>query len=248
MEIKKKIERSTSYPRFSLEECVQNLIKIKKALGKGEHDRISFAKALEYKDICGIFTAKFSAILQFGLLVKKKDGKHAISENAYKITDPLTDDEKHKELVESFNRPKVFTDLLGEFSSDGYLPQNLETILHRKHNITEKAAKNAAKCFRESGIYARVLNEEGKILKKLNSESDAIEPEDNETDERSRTFVDPFMNFFGKPTEKEIGQHKYNFPLSEGMAYLQLPGKVSKKDIEIIKKHIEILELQVAEE
>ncbi len=48
-----------------------------------------------------------AAIHPFGLVCKKESSEYAISENAYKITDPLTDDEKQKELKEAVREFKI---------------------------------------------------------------------------------------------------------------------------------------------
>ena len=43
---------------------------------------------------------------------------------------------------------------------------------------------------------------------------------------------------------RKENERTYSFPLSNGMALLKLPITVSSKDIEILRKYIEILELE----
>ncbi|MDD5772981.1 MAG: hypothetical protein PHX78_05890 [bacterium] len=246
-EIKIKRERSRSYPRINLEECIQSIIKIKQAIGKGEHDKVTFAKALGYKDICGIFLSKISALIQFGLLVKKKVNYYSIADSALKITDPLSDNEKNVELLEAFKRPNIYFELLNEFEQGTILPKNIETILHRKYNITESAAKTAAQIFKESGVYAKAFNEEGKILISLNDDSEVNSLE--KTEESNLVGITDNKEILTDKLENEIikGQHQHSFPLSEGMALIKLPGKISKKDIQKIRKYLEFIEMEIEE-
>lgn len=164
-----KRERSKAYPGAPLEECVQQTIKIKRTLGCGKHDRDSLAVALGFKGLSGAVAPKIAAMAYFGFL-DKKGADYWLSESSRRITDPLDEEEKKNEIRSALNKPTLYSELLEKFQEAGEIPEKLEVHLHRFHGIADNAAKRAADIFRESAIYAGVINEEGRFLEKADTE------------------------------------------------------------------------------
>jgi hypothetical protein len=243
---KKKRERSKAYPGCNLEQCVQDLIKTKKALGRGVHDRDSIAKAIGYENMCGPAAVKISAMVQFGLL-DKIEGGYSINSDSSKISDPISNEEKSIALKDSFRKPRFYVELLEKFEGDGMIPSQLGTHLHRFHGISLNASEIAAKIFRESGVYAGILNEEGKILSDNPSAADRDVNNKQNNGGSEQSAIDS-MELDKEPVEDKKQtqiQRQYIFPLSGGTAFLKLPAKITQKDIQILKKHIELFELEI---
>jgi hypothetical protein len=158
-----KRERSRAYPGAALEECVQLVIKIKRNLGSGKHDRASLAHGMGYSKLTGSVNPKIAALVYFGFL-DKKGALYWLSESSKKVTDPLTDDEKLNEIRDAFHRPTLFADLLSKFEPDGGIPARLEVHLHRDHGIADNATGKAAEIFRKSAVFAGIMDVDGRFL------------------------------------------------------------------------------------
>jgi hypothetical protein len=240
-------EKSRSFPTLNLKDCIASIEMIRRAVGKTPQDKVTFAKAMGHKDVSGPYLSKFASLIQFGLVSKTKTGQYILTESSYKILKPLSQEEKSNELLAAFKRPPLFLELLEqELQNQTFLPSHLDTILNRKYSITEKSSKNAAESFRESGAYAGLFTDTGEI-KSLSRNSLIISDQKNSDTDSLENFEkeQPLEQSLNKT--RQSNEHRYSFPLSNGMAYLNLPGKVNQKDIEKLRKHIEILELEIEE-
>jgi len=240
-------ERSKAYPGANLEDCVQMTLKIKRNLGSGRHDRESLATAMGYAGVSGAVSPKIAALVYFGFL-EKKGNEYWLSEESRRVTDPLTEDEKREELQAALKRPDLYQDLIAKFEPDGRIPEQLPIHLHRFHGIADNAAVRAAAIFRQSAVYAGILNEEGRfcLANRADIPPQQIKPPSIPAVPNSSTGTVPQAD--NKPPSEEHRSKTaryYAFPLSGGRAELNLPEKLSRKDIDILKKQIEILELEV---
>jgi hypothetical protein len=242
-------ERSRAYPGANLENCVAYISEIKRNLGKGVHDRDSLAKALGFDNVTGAVNQKIAALAHFGLL-QRNSGGYELSPSSARITDPVNDQERREELREAFSRPTLYRDLLSKFSPEGRIPAQLATHLHRFHGITDAASSVAADIFLESGRFAGVLDNDGKILingaPSANGAGEKSEPSVH-VPSASEQPVPPVT-----PEAKRNGattMQRFEFAISEGQtATIAVPSKLNEKDIKIIKKQIELLELQAGVE
>jgi hypothetical protein len=243
-------ERSKAYPGANLEDCAEHVRQIKINLGKGVHDRDSLAKAMGYDKATGTVNPKIAALVHFGFL-QRAQGGYALTPNAAHVTDPVNDDEKKDELRAAFIRPTLYQELVEKFAAEGQIPVQLATHLHRFHGITDAASTVAADIFLESGRFAGVLDNDGKIL--INGA-----PSANGSGEKSESTVQvlPASKQSVPPVipeeKRDTGttMQRFEFAISEGQtATITVPSRLNEKDIRIIKKQqIELLELQAGVE
>jgi hypothetical protein len=242
-------ERSKAYPGANLEDCAEYARLIKINLGKGMHDRDSLAKAMGYDKATGTVNPKIAAVVHFGFL-ERAPGGYTLTPNAASVTDPVNEDEKKDELRAAFGRPTLYQELLEKFAAEGQIPVQLATHLHRFHGITASSSNAAAQIFLESGRYAGVLDTEGKILNdrpiptpESHPAADASLLENNDV---SATANGDHENMTSSDKKSStVATQRFEFAISEGRtATISVPSELNARDIKIIKKQIELLELQ----
>jgi hypothetical protein len=249
---KQRRERSKAYPGANLEDCAEYLRLIKVNLGKGVHDRDSLAKAMGYDKASGSVNPKIAALVHFGFLQRALGG-YELTPNAARITDPLNQEEKRDEVHSAFTRPTLYQQLLEKFAAEGQIPVQLATHLHRFHGITAASSKSAAQIFLESGRYAGVLDAEGKIISSRSTTTPSA-PSSGEASQAQNkpTLVVSNGDHEGLPDEKKSvsgGTQRFEFAISDGRtATISVPSELNERDIKIIKKQIELLELQAGVE
>jgi hypothetical protein len=251
---KQRRERSKAYPGANLEECAEYVRLIKINLGKGVHDRDSLAKAMGYDKASGAVNPKIAALVHFGFL-QRAPGGYALTPNAARITDPLNEEEKKEELRTAFERPTLYQELLEKFAAEGQIPVQLATHLHRFHGITAASSNSAAQTFLESGRYAGMLDADGKIVAEgatatspTPSPAEASSLQNNATplvgngDYEQPTLAEPKKS-------TRVSTQRFEFAISDGRtATISVPAELNERDIKIIKKQIELLELQAGVE
>lgn len=146
-EQKKKRERSTAYPSFHLGEAIDLSFKLREAMGKGPYGRDEAAVALGYKGVSGISATKISTMVHFGLL-NRNGNTYSQSELAERINHPLSDEDRNNAISEAVQIPKLYKDLLAQFSGQA-LPTQLGNILIRK-GISAKISDSVAENFQKS--------------------------------------------------------------------------------------------------
>lgn len=151
----KKSSRSSGYPVFSLEDCVDAVKQVKQGLGMGFSSRDLIAKAMGYSGVTGASGTKISACVHFGLL-SRSGNTYAVSELSNKILTPVSEDEKRGALVEAANSPSLYDKLITAYDGKA-LPNMLENILSREYGIIDNSAKRAAEIFKKSLEYAGLL-------------------------------------------------------------------------------------------
>ena len=146
-EQKKKRERSTAYPSFHLGEAIDLSSKLREAMGKGPYSRDEAAVALGYKGVSGISAMKISSMVHFGLL-NRNGNTYSQSELAERINHRLSDEDRNNAIGEAVQIPKLYRDLLAQFSGQA-LPTQLGNILIRK-GISAKISDSEAENFQKS--------------------------------------------------------------------------------------------------
>jgi hypothetical protein len=247
---KQRRERSKGYPGANLEDCAEYVRLIKVNLGKGVHDRDSLAKAMGYDKASGAVNPKVAALVHFGFL-QRAAGGYELTPNAARITDPLNEGEKKDELRAAFKRPTLYQKLMEKFAAEGQIPVQLATHLHRFHGITAASSNSAAQIFLESGRYAGVLDADGKIV----FDAAAAAPPTSSPAEASSLQNKPTPVVSNGDHEQAtlaeekrsipVGTQRFEFAISDGRtATISVPAELNERDIKIIKKQIELLELQ----
>lgn len=153
---KKKGNRSSGYPAFSLEDCVDAVKKVKEELGGGFSSRDLIAKAMGYSGVTGASGTKISACVHFGLL-SRSGNTYALSDLSNRLLTPISDGEKAEALVEAVNSPNLYNKLIEEYGGKA-LPNMLENILSRQYDIINNSAQKAAEVFKKSLEYAGLLH------------------------------------------------------------------------------------------
>jgi hypothetical protein len=144
---------------------------------------------------------------------------------------------------------------LQKFAEEGQIPVQLATILHRFHGITPASSNSAAQIFLESGLYAGVLDTGGKIIAShatitppLPSSGEASPAQDKPKPAVSNGAHQqaPLTN---EKRNVSGGTQRFEFAISDGRtATISVPSELNERDIKIIKKQIELLELQAGVE
>ena len=255
------IERSASYPGLTLQEAEQFALLVAKSfvatqvINRGDIAAVlKSAEATIQRDI--------AAAAQFCLFSKSKEG-YQISSLLKQISNPLNDAELKKLRLESFKSPKLFAELIEKF--DGHvLPVELKTHLIRFHKIAEKAAPIVAEIFIKSAEYCGALNELGFLNYSHAVQSISVlenyAPLPNLKIEEHPPVVQPAG--IGKPAEVYTpagkGEHsqlllnemnnkqEVKVNLTGGkFAVIHYPSDLTKKDIEVLRKQLELLELLI---
>lgn len=248
---KKKRERSKAYPGANLETCAGYVAAIKKSLGKGVHDRDSLAKAMGFDKATGAVNPKIAALVHFGWL-DRAEGGYQLSVNAQKITDFINEAEKKQELRLAFCRPTLYQEILAKFESEKQIPTQLATHLHRFHGITDSASSSAAEIFVESGRFAGWLDAENKILSEDGSSNPPPATQEEVADDKISSGA--AVQAKQQPDKAaaplatlphNASSQRFEFSISGGRtAVILVPAELNSKDIKIIRKQIELLELQ----
>ena len=250
---KQRRERSKAYPGANLEDCAEYVRLIKINLGKGVHDRDSLAKAMGYDKASGAVNPKIAALVHFGFL-QRAPGGYALTPNAARITDPLNEEEKKDELLTAFKRPTLYQELLQKFAAEGQIPVQLATHLHRFHGITAASSDSAAQIFLESGRYAGTLDADGKIIAEGAAATPAPSPAEISLPQNKVTPVvsngdHEHATLAEQKRTIPVGTQRFEFAISDGRtATISVPAELNERDIKIIKKQIELLELQAGVE
>lgn len=168
---KKKGGRSSSYPAFSLEDCIAAVKKVKEELGSNPSSRDLVARAMGYSGVTGASATKISACVHFGLL-DRSGNTYSTSELSSKILTPVSNGEKAEALVEAVNSPSLYSKLISEYSGKA-LPNMLENILSRQYDIIDNSAQRAAEIFKKSLEYAGLLRN-GVVQKTLQPEDNTV--------------------------------------------------------------------------
>jgi hypothetical protein len=254
--VKNKRERSKAYPGASLEACVSYVTQIKKNLGKGVHDRDSLAQAMGFEKANGAVNPKVAALVHFGFL-DRAEGGYQLSASSGKITDAINEEERKEELRVAFARPTLYQELLEKFSQERQIPVQLATHLHRFHGITDSASNQAAEIFVASGRFAGVLDIENRII--ASGDSQGAGAAKTDLRDETKAEIAKVQQSPGDPTEAArpndnakaplpvtaAGTQRFEFSITGGRAAaLTVPSVLNAKDIRIIRKQIELLELQ----
>lgn len=226
--------RSRAYPVQDLDACLDDVGTILRKLGRGNFERELLAEALGYQSADGGLAArKIAAATQFGLL-RRRQGRYRPTELAERILHPADAQEQRLGLLESVETPPLHAEVLARFRSQGRLPAELANFLFRDFRVTAAAAPKAADVLLRSTVQAGLTDEDGRFV--------GMQP-GHEPPE----LVANLAGRGGSPaaSTEEPGAQRLEVLLTGGRkAVLLLPPGLTRADVAILEKQIEILRLQ----
>jgi hypothetical protein len=187
-------------------------------------------------------------MVHFGLLERTSKG-YSISPLGRVLADPLPE-ESSQALREALQHPSLYAELLDHFTPEGSIPERLATILHRHYGITDSAAELAADVFFRSAKYAGVLRDDYTIV--TPDTQSPVCPHGAFASKSATESIQTLMHAGASQNESVMatscdpGSQEFYFRLASGsFARLVVPAKLTSRDIDIIRKQIELLELQL---
>lgn len=252
-------ERSKANPVLTLREAEDALGKVRRELGTGAWDRDPVAQALGHAHGRGGLAArKVSALTQYGLL-RRRNGRYSFTPLGDALVHPRDEEEHRWALREALAQPALFAALLERYAAEPQIPRRLHHVLVRDHGITDAASGRAAEIFLRSGRYAGVLDAEGRVLIPLPGAAEEAPgaAEESATPSTSRALGTPALpvavpaarleEVSGAPAEEARSQ-RFEIALGPGRrAVLELPAEIRARDLEVLRKQLEVLELQIPE-
>lgn len=226
----KKRERSTAYPSYTLEESISFASQLRTALGKGPYGRVEAAKGLGYSGVSGVSATKISAMVHFGLL-NRNGNTYMQSELSERINHPISDEDRNKAINEAITMPKLYRDLIADFSGQS-LPSQLGNILIRR-GISAKISEMVAGNFQKSLEFSGLLKN-GVLMSTPNLS-------DNKPDDPKKFDENSFDPFFNNTSNNRMVKQAYVFNDSgEDWSLSVKSGRPLTSDIK--KKLVDITE------
>lgn len=229
-------KRSKRYPRITLEEAIDKVIELHSKFRTTPFSRDDFAEALGYTSgKSGSVTMQAAAIVHYGLMQSGSNG-YTVSDLALRIINPLTPEEKHEAKVEAFMTAGIFREVYEDVKLDNKLPEALYVVLANKYGIARQVAKKVDGLFRKSAEYAGLVDLSGGIV---GSTQKTLIPPEGQDDSLG----------VKKPNDDVIAEKhwKTSIPINNGVAIIDIQGDITSKDIEKIRKYLEIIELDINE-
>ncbi|HEY0246517.1 MAG TPA: hypothetical protein VGC01_13195 [Mucilaginibacter sp.] len=249
---KKPVERSAENPAISIEKGISFVDSIAK--------NFSPTQWVTREDIEAVLKTKglhrpIAATVQYGIISRNKN-LYQISPTYKELINPISENEVKKIKIQFFSSPKLYAELIEKY--DGHVvPSDLKVHLIRFHNIAPNASNDVAELFFQNARFAGVISDNNILNVSVVSDPSVITPpqvaakstdipvnvENSEAgvlrlkqleDEKNRTKL---LSEVNNPIT-------YKIPLSEKKnAVLTYPHELNEKDIQILKKYIELLEL-----
>ena len=264
--IKKSKERSAAYPAITINAAIAFVSEINK------HFRSSWAKRSDILALVDNSHNRFIAASAYYTLLRRDKDSYQITDLFKSIINPISEKEKRTSLLQAFESPKLNKELIEKFDGD-VIPKELPIHLYRFHKITEDAANIAADIFINNASICQVIDGNGRLvfnqeLNKLrNPNFDFAEITNLENKPQitnsanSSENIETFVPLIEQPiiqkqkysnTQNNLlldnsSDEKLRIRLTENkIAYLHYPINITKKDIYILRKQLDVLE-EVAE-
>lgn len=246
---KRKVDRSAAYPVLTIEDSLVLVADVYKNFRNEYAKRNDILNLIE-----GVHPRHIAAASHYGLLDREKDS-YRVSELYKNIANPIDQTERKSNLRLALYKPSLYKELIDKFEGD-VIPETLVYHLSRFHRITEDAAPLAADVFIKNLRYCGVINENGVLRYKDGNYQDdstkVIIPNSSLPNEVSGLAADvKRAEPIAEQTQQKllpeiINEEKSKIRLTGGrFAYLIYPFDLNKKDIIILQKEIEQLELLV---
>jgi predicted transcriptional regulator len=246
-------QRSSSYPSIPLTEAVDLVAQIYQNYGKNH-----LVNRNDIASVLGVSSAtiqtKISSCAQYGLVEKKQGEGYKPTDLFLKIYKPISEEEKKQAELTALSTPKLYSELISEYNNHA-LPNSLPSILSRNYSIVDAAAPKAAEIFIKN-VWELGFLDDNRILNLTPISNEVVE---GEIEERQEPIRVKQAHITGKSRIVQGAQSEQNvvnsdlrnidIALPKGRkAFLQLPINITKKDIEIIRAQLAVVELSIETE
>jgi hypothetical protein len=238
---KKVVDRSAAYPSITIEEAIAFVQSVVKCFPKEGSiiNRTDIATVLKKPSPASI-QRDVASCAQYGLL-GKTEGGYTISQNAKLLNNSFIPEKDKKRIaLECFQSPKLYKDLILVFDNHA-LPSELPYILVKDHSISDKASTEAANIFTENATYCGVLSD-GILRVAAQSIPFAEVVEDKpevivELSKQQNQQLPPAIQPNQEQEQIKLGKDRN--------AFISYPDNLSKKELEIIRRHLSIIEYRI---
>lgn len=242
--------RSKAYPAFTLQYCMRLVESIYGRYGQSTYiTREDVAKA-SGKNV-NYIQMPVSSAGQYGILEMKPKMGYKPTELFVRAFKPLSEDERRSALIQCFKGPKLYTDVIAEVGT-GKFPtvEGLETILFRKHGISQGAAKTAAEVFYENLNDLKLLGADGVVLLNGTPSAAADANDDDLPPQDEVVSTAPMLIERRKQAPESVVMdsefRKIEVPLTDRKkAVLMVPDNLTQRDVDIIKAQLSVIELSL---
>jgi len=233
---KKSIERSVAYPGVSINETINFIGTVSKNFTANHIiTRDDMAAVTKIKTVHRIT----AAAVQYGLLVRAKSG-YQISPLYKEFLNPVSEEEKNSILLSFFTSPKLYRELIEKYNKH-VVPPELKSILIRYHKIAANAADEVVDIFMENARFVGAINDSD-ILDVSNVENIIVDAPKQAKNEPG--FKPPDNSIMEALFNPNHGQEDVKIVLTESKyCFIKYPKNINEKDVLILKKWIELLEL-----
>ena len=172
-----------------------------------------------------------SALKKYGLLEETDDGSY-VSDQAMCILHPASEDEKLSALKQAARKPELFAELAASHArtSDTVLRSHL-----LRQGFSQRGAEQAAAAFRETVEIAR-LDSDASSPHKRNAGIAKVS-----TDRSTDTVLEPLIDSASRVRVWDLpGDRRVEVRVSD--------GAITKSDIAILRKYLDVLELTAPDE
>ena len=232
--VKSKREKSSLYPSYTLEDCMEFVELIDSLGGKAvEENSLLGALKLKNRDT-KTYIRKLSSSKQFRLVVTKGSSLEVSDLGKHILYPTEGEKEKRKLLLEAFLSPNLYIKLVDRFNSK-QVPSHdlLANLLMNQYSISKAAKDSSAKVFLSSAKYVGVLSDDN--ILRTGERAESIREESREAQEDEQVL-----------SGSASGMQSVKVTLSGGTTgTILIPNTVTKKDVERLKQ---MLDLMIIEE
>ena len=235
-------DRSPRSPVISLEKAVELIAAFLTECRRNAVAPETAAKAMGFNTVHGGVLTTFAGLREYGL-IDRPGGKVALTSLAVRILHPVSDLQRTEALREAALLPKVFRELLDDFSecSQGVLESHLV-----QQSFAPDRARLVAKVFIANKIFAK-LEPCGNVNV---SENETPDPPETKPPDAPKTSPDeskllPDLQSRPESTQKGIVLAQYSIPLGENVATLVFTGsRLTPDDFDALEEYVGLFRKQ----
>lgn len=226
-------EKSTMYPAYTVNEIIEDFIKIINQLGGKKVSIDLVAKTLEVSPTTKSFTRKISAAKQYNL-IETSQGSLELTDLAKKILYP-TDDKINSLKIQAFSSPNIYAKLIERYE-DKALPNSgilSNILLEPEYGITRNVKDLVVEKFIENCNDLDIIK--SGILT-MNNENDVCSSPNDEIETINTPSTSP-------KAVSSVGYQEMAIPLAGKMETIKIliPNTCDKDDYEFLKQYIELV-------
>ncbi len=234
-----KLGRSRAYPVLALQAVLDLFRRIVAALGESPYTRDDLIAFLGYKTSTSAGARILASFNHFGILGKTSQG-YAPSKLAFQLLEESPGIEYREALQQAALQPTLFKEIVDELVDDGQIPENLPDLLASDFGINPAVKEEVSNIFMESAEFAGIVNAAGHFQIARGEKAGELvrSPKITAIEGKSRMLQ-------SREAPEREGQWLCFDLRTGGQAELKLPSGLTKEDILILRKVVELLELQV---